>query len=412
MATERRDTTHRLVFWGGLVLSLFSFVTFAMNSTAMPVVLDVPLIALGFGGAAVVLLAIHLVRSRAGFSGASFRAAIAVVALCAALVVVALSAQSRFFSYAHEEIRATQGTVTLAGTLYLPRSEGPHAAAVFVHGSGPESRADYAYYAKRFAQAGIAGLVYDKRGVGESTGKLYGTDYEGYAADAAAMFRALRSRDDIGGDAIGFVGFSEGEWTAPLAADMVGKIAFLAVVGPSGVSPAEQVNAEIALRMRSRGTSQALIDKALELNDRVFEYQRTGHDAQQLQTDLDAASSEPWFRDAKDIPSQLYSPEDYAWWRSVMDFDARPVWKRISAPVLLIKGGRDALSPVEPARREITDALAAGGNAEVEFVLIPNGGHMLLEWPLGEGVPPPLLAERWVERLIDWVVGVTGESAQ
>ncbi len=155
-----------------------------------------------------------------------------------------------------------------------------------------------------------------------------------------------------------------------------------------------------------------MIAQALELNNRVFAYQRTGHGGDQLQAELDAATSEPWFRDAGDIPSRIYPPEEYGWWRSVMDFDPRPVWERTSAPVLLLKGGRDVHSPADTARREITSALAQGGNTHADFVLIPSGDHMLLEWPLGEGVPPPMFAEAWLETLIRWVRDATSDSAQ
>lgn len=412
MTKGKIRTTRRILLWPGLAFAALSVLIFAMNYTAMPVVLDVPLIALVFAGVAGIFLAIALFCYRVSFPGARTSIGIAAVGLLGALGIAILSAHLKFFSFEREDLRFTNGTFELAGTLYLPRSQGPHAAAVFVHGSGPEPRGEYAYYAQRFAQAGVAGLVYDKRGVGESSGKLYQTDYQGYAADAAAAFRALRSRADIDGDSIGFVGFSEGEWTAPLAAHMVDAAAFIAVVGASGTSPAEQVNAEIAIRLHDHGYSHVVIAKALELNNRVFAYQRTGHGADQLQAELDAVSNEPWFFDAGDIPSRIYQPEEYAWWRSVMDFDPRPVWERISGPVLLLKGARDAHSPADTARREITSALAHGGNANVDFVLVPNGDHMLLEWPLGESVPPPMFAERWLETLIHWVRDATSDSAQ
>lgn len=406
MAEGRIGITRRLLLWPGLALAVLSVLIFAMNYTAMPVVLDVPLIALAFALVAGILLAIALFRFTASLSGANSSIAIAAVGLMGAFAIAILSAYLKFFSLEREDIRFTNGAFELAGTLYLPRSQGPHAAAVFIHGSGPEARGEYAYYAQRFARAGVAGLVYDKRGVGESSGKLYQTDYQGYAADGAAAFRALRSRSDIHENAIGFVGFSEGEWTAPLAVDMAGDAAFLAVVGASGISPAEQVNAEIAIRLRSRGYSREEIAKALKLNERVFEYQRTGQGAGPLRADLEAASNEPWFRDAEDIPEEIYPKGDYAWWRSVMDFDPRPVWKRVSIPVLLLKGERDSHSPADLARTEITSALAQGGNDNVNFILISSGDHMLLEWPLAEGVPPPIFAERWVETLLQWVADV------
>src|SRR5690625_5149077 len=68
---------------------------------------------------------------------------------------------------------------TLAGTITRPDGAGPFPAAVIVPGSGPVDR-DSNLKRKRLdvtrqlavalAEAGVASLRYDKRGVGESTG--------------------------------------------------------------------------------------------------------------------------------------------------------------------------------------------------------------------------------------------------
>src|SRR5262245_56628845 len=56
----------------------------------------------------------------------------------------------------------------LSGSLVLPRQQPIRAALVFVHGSGKQTR--NLALAERFANAGIAALVYDKRGAGKSGG--------------------------------------------------------------------------------------------------------------------------------------------------------------------------------------------------------------------------------------------------
>src|SRR5262245_34925278 len=69
-----------------------------------------------------------------------------------------------------EEVTFRNGPVKLGGTLVRPAGPGPFPAAVFLHGSGPEGRWASRYLANAFARSGIAALVYDKRGVGASTG--------------------------------------------------------------------------------------------------------------------------------------------------------------------------------------------------------------------------------------------------
>ena len=68
------------------------------------------------------------------------------------------------------EVRFRSGTVTLAGTLSLPPGSGKHAAVAFVHGSGPTVRAYLPDLSAMLLRQGVAVLVYDKRGNGQSGG--------------------------------------------------------------------------------------------------------------------------------------------------------------------------------------------------------------------------------------------------
>jgi hypothetical protein len=44
--------------------------------------------------------------------------------------------------YREEKVTFQNGDLTLAGTLLVPSPGGPHPAAVFLHGSGPQDRTD------------------------------------------------------------------------------------------------------------------------------------------------------------------------------------------------------------------------------------------------------------------------------
>lgn len=386
----------------GALLGILALIAYGLSWTAMAAVLDMPLITAVLAGGAVLCLLLGV-----GHGGRALR----LVLLLAALIVGGLAAYERFFSYEAETFSFGNEALRFSGTLYLPTTPGPHPAAVFVHGSGPKTRREYAYYAKYLARHGIAGLVYDKRGTGESTGDLYGTDYHGYAADAAAGVGKLREREDILGEQIGLVGFSEGEWVAPLAAVQARGVAFVAVVGASGLTPAQQVNAEIAIRLRTLGYVDEEVTQALAMNQRFFDYLRSGRGAEGLERALAQAGDEPWLIDAQDIPLQRPDREEYAWWRSVMDFDAAQAWREVGAPVLILKGSRDDRSRPGEARAQIEAALKQGLDPEFEFVVFPGADHMLLKWPLGEGVPPPLFAPGWPRVLAEWIGDQTGDRA-
>ena len=119
----------------------------------------------------------------------------------------------------------------LAGSLVLPESRAPHAALVFVHGSGPQAR--NLDLARRFADAGIAALVYDKRGAGKSAGHYEGEQSVSeqnialLSDDAAAALNVLAHRAELKGAPIGIAGISQAGWIAPLAAEKSGIARFI-----------------------------------------------------------------------------------------------------------------------------------------------------------------------------------------
>ncbi len=155
------------------------------------------------------------------------------------------------------------------------------------------------------------------------------------------------------------------------------------------------------------------VQRALALQRGVLEYQRSGtapKRAPDLAKALESAAREPWFPHAK-LPKKLWPPEEYAWWRSVMDFDPRPGWRKVSCPVLALGGGRDDRSDARASLDGIAREVAAGSGAPVTTVLFPEADHLLLEWPLGDHVPPPRWPDGYDRTLVCWTRLVTEQPA-
>jgi dipeptidyl aminopeptidase/acylaminoacyl peptidase len=112
------------------------------------------------------------------------------------------------------------GDVTLSGTVIIPRGPGPHPAIVCTHGSGPVDRLKGSYRSNGyfFARLGFVTLIYDKRGVGKSTGDFQTSSLEDLADDAIAGVHLLKTRSDVDIHRIGVTGVSQGGWISPLAA--------------------------------------------------------------------------------------------------------------------------------------------------------------------------------------------------
>ena len=114
--------------------------------------------------------------------------------------------------YDEEQVKFSNGNVTLAGTLYLPLTKGPHPAVVLLPGSDPSPRGKGYESPQFFAQHGMVALVYDRRGSFESTGDLNASvsGLEDLASDAAAGIRFLQSRPDVNPSKVGVWGISQG----------------------------------------------------------------------------------------------------------------------------------------------------------------------------------------------------------
>jgi len=109
----------------------------------------------------------------------------------------------------------------ISGWLYLPKTEGPHPLAVLTNGGGDNVRAVRSFsdfIAPGLSHCGVAALVHDKRGTGDSEGVFRETDYEDYIADAGNAGILLAQDPRFDPSRIAVAGASEGGRVAVLAA--------------------------------------------------------------------------------------------------------------------------------------------------------------------------------------------------
>jgi dienelactone hydrolase len=167
--------------------------------------------------------------------------------------VTALRRNGRLASripFLEEPASFSNGDIRLAGRLLLPTGSGPFPAIVLVPGSVPATRHTYDLWALFFASQGFAVLSYDKRGVGESTGRYVeaasAENLQALAGDALAGVAWLRARPDIDSRRIGLSGGSQAGFTIPLAASQSDAVAF-ATIQSGPVTSVERQHAYGAL---------------------------------------------------------------------------------------------------------------------------------------------------------------------
>jgi uncharacterized protein len=235
-----------------------------------------------------------------------------------------------------EPIEFVSHGVKLSGSIAYPPNGSARAAVVFIHGSGKQTR--NLAWATRFAQAGIAALVYDKRGAGESGGNyeeqqsVGGPNLSLLADDAVAALHALAARPSLKGVPMGFTGISQAGWIAPLAAHRSRAAKFLVLwSGPVCKVSEEDIYSKFT-RDADMGT--------------VPTYQQ-------------ALSSRT---------------EDYVWPDFLgVDTDPGTSLRELSMPGLWIFGGNDGSIPVDLSISRLKSLQESGHR--YEYVLLPGVGH-------------------------------------
>lgn len=236
-------------------------------------------------------------------------------------------------------------TVTTAGArarVVRPRgAEGTIPGVVIVAGAGATTRDDLAAEAEALARGGLAVLTYDKRTEGYSP---LSRDYGRLADDALAALDTVARLPGVDPRRVGMLGFSEGGWVVPLAAEREpGRVAFTVLVSAPVVSPLDQ--------------ALWVVDRRLSGSPRF----------------LRAAASDTL---VSGRPLLRY-----------LDADVRPALAASRQPTYAVWGAADATVPVAVAVDRVQEATRGRGAVEV----VPGSGHRV---PVATG---------WAERASDWV---------
>lgn len=304
--------------------------------------------------------------------------------------------------FTEREVSFRNGSVELHGTVMLPAAKGRHPAVVFLHGSGPATRAGARQYAEEFARLGLASLFFDKRGSGSSGGSWLTSSLDDLARDALAAVEHLKQEEDIDPGRVGFWGVSQAGWVATLAASQSQDVAFMILVSGGGASPRESELFSYGQRFDRAGLSDAEKSEALEVVDTYFHYLATGEERLQLVARLEAVRESRWYPLAR-LDQILPSEENRANWSWVATWDPSPHIARIKCPTLLMFGDRDSDHPTKIAVQRWQEGLAKAGNDEVTLIVFPGAGHgiRMRDGYTGTGRPP--FADGYREIMLGWL---------
>lgn len=235
---------------------------------------------------------------------------------------------------------------TLAGTLTLPKGEGPFPAVVLISGSGAQNRDEELMNHKPFlviadylTRNGIAVLRYDDRGVGESLSGATGATSMSFSYDAEAAFDYLLSRKEIDKKKIGLVGHSEGGIINFMVAARRSEVAFLVSLAGPAVTGEECLRLQLKEILAVQGVPEGVMDNYL-----LSAY-----------TAMDMAVAQGYSSELKDAISQKLTslgipPKEVEataaqysdpWMVYFLKYNPKDAIVKVNAPALLLNGTKD-----------------------------------------------------------------------
>jgi uncharacterized protein len=303
--------------------------------------------------------------------------------------------------YVSTDVHVDNGGVLLSGTVLSPRTRGRHAAVVFLHGSGAEGRWANGLTADYLARHGVVALIYDKRGVGASTGDWKTSTLDDLAADARAVVHLLAARSDVDPRRVGVYGHSQGGFIAPMVAAGNPDVRWI-IDADGNVGPQyEQDLFRVGTMLKKQFQGDSLRD-ALSLYREFVDVARNGLPRDQLRADEAAHRSAAWY-------DHLGIPDDqdwiWRWYRGVGNADNRSAWRSVDVPVLLLYGQRDETVPPMASIDTIVSILRANHDRRVTVRILSGADHTLhvpatdpLGWPHYAPGFPALVSD-WIFRL-------------
>lgn len=288
-------------------------------------------------------------------------------------------------------VRFPSGRETLAGDLVLPAGDGPHPALLSVAGTGPQNRYGdqvrpdgsvephprHRWVGDRLAEAGIAQLCWDKRGVQASTGgpRAAGEppgDRDAYTSpltdvdDLLAALAFLDGHPAIDSHRITVMGTSAGVYFACLAAARTTIPAGYILWGGVHMPIDELGTAIYALPLEYAARGPGERDWLLANNPAYLGL------AAQWPNELAAARAGAdvfeWVDE--DGPHTTHLER----LKQEIEFPYPEQFANIRTPVMVIHGDRDLNVDVAEADA-VAAALRAAGNRDVTLTIVPGADH-------------------------------------
>lgn len=307
------------------------------------------------------------------------------------------------YPYVSQEIafRNEKASITLAGTLTMPRGKGKFPAVVLISGSGAQDRNETVMGHKPFlviadylTRHGIAVLRFDDRGTAASQGNFATAGLSDFASDVESALLYLRKRKEVDTLRIGLLGHSEGGIVGPMVAAKKGnEVAFLVLMAAPGL-PGDQLLLKQSYDVgKAAGMTEANLKRAEVLNKGIYALVRQEVDSTSLTKKLNDYLN-------KEIKNQ-YNPGQIKDWeiqqfvaKTIADVTSSTVIEALrcnpqdnivllKCPVLALYGEKDIQVAAEGNLQAIEIALKKGENKDFKALSFEGLNHLFQQCKKG-----------------------------
>lgn len=287
-------------------------------------------------------------------------------------------------------IQNHSGGNQLAGTLSLPKGDGPFPGAVLISGTGHNTRDEDVWGHKVFLvladalnRKGVAVLRYDKRGVGSSTGDYDSATTVDFTSDAAAGFKWLRSQPQIDRERVGVIGHSEGGIIAPAVAVANPEVAFVVMIAGPCIRGDKLFVLQSAMTAKAYGAPKTYIARRKVFDQELYDAIRSApsqavafdHAKTIIAQGINDKILDP--KEAETLPAEDTRP----WECYFLAYDPAPTLAKVRVPVLALNGSLDVQVPAKEDLAAARESLKH--NPQATVTELPGKNHLLQDAKTG-----------------------------
>jgi pimeloyl-ACP methyl ester carboxylesterase len=339
------------------------------------------------------------------------------------------------YPYVEEETSVINNAVNpplkLAGTLTMPKGDGPFPAVVLITGSGAQNRNEelmnhrpFLVLADHLTRKGIAVLRMDDRGVGGSKGGSANDTSKDFAGDILAAAEHLRTDKRIDPKKVGLIGHSEGGIIAPMvAAENPDTVAFIVLLAGPTLTGKEILFLQGEKILMAGGMSASDAKENRAVQERLFEVMEKELDAkkraERLDEELKASVRKVSGALKKSFESETSRKMQAAalnngWMKFFLTYDPLPALTKVKCPTLAVWGEKDLQVPPVENVATLKKAIPDYEKRNMTLTVMPGLNHLFQTAGTGSPAEYQALTETFspnaLTEVSTWILKQTGKK--